>query len=378
MSEYQYYEWQAIGRLLTRAEQAAVGRLSSHIDVSSSQAVVTYNWSDFKHDPVQVLLKYFDAYFYFANWGSLRLMFRFPKGMLDESKIAPYLDGECVSFETIGDHQVLDIYFDSEDGGWLEETDLQLSAFIPLRAALLNGDYRLLYLAWLNQMTYLCESEYVVGEENVEDVIEPPVPPGLKDLTPELENFIHALGMNPFIVQAAAEASQDLRPGHSIDYRDLVTRLSRSECEDFLARVANEDDLVGMALRKRLNDFIPQSNSTELAGNRSLQELFDRAQHLKEANKRQLAEAARRKHVMEMTALAKREAQAWREVDLLLETGQKIASVYDQATAQLEKLQQLSQFQNNKDKFLTHVRQLAQKYSARSSLIIRWRDKGWI
>ncbi len=34
MSEYQYYEFQAIDRLLTEEEQAAVNRLSSHIEVS--------------------------------------------------------------------------------------------------------------------------------------------------------------------------------------------------------------------------------------------------------------------------------------------------------------------------------------------------------
>jgi hypothetical protein len=50
--------------------------------------VVTYHWSGFRHDARQVLLKYFDAYFYLANWGSLRLMFR-SKGLLDEADIEP-------------------------------------------------------------------------------------------------------------------------------------------------------------------------------------------------------------------------------------------------------------------------------------------------
>ncbi len=40
MSEYQYHEWQAIDRVLTSAEQEAVNDLSSHIEVSSSRAVV--------------------------------------------------------------------------------------------------------------------------------------------------------------------------------------------------------------------------------------------------------------------------------------------------------------------------------------------------
>ena len=103
MSEYQYHEWQTIDRLLTPKEQDAVDRLSSHIDVSSSRAVVTYNWSDFRHDPRQVLLNYFDAYFYLANWGSLRLMFRFPKGLLDEGGISPYCVDEFIDFKTVGE-----------------------------------------------------------------------------------------------------------------------------------------------------------------------------------------------------------------------------------------------------------------------------------
>jgi uncharacterized protein involved in exopolysaccharide biosynthesis len=37
MSEYQYYEWQTVDRLLTDAEQAEVNRLSSHIEVGASQ-----------------------------------------------------------------------------------------------------------------------------------------------------------------------------------------------------------------------------------------------------------------------------------------------------------------------------------------------------
>jgi len=55
VSEYQYHEWQAVDRVLTPEEQTAVNDLSSHIEVSLSWAVVTYHWSDFRHDPKQVL-----------------------------------------------------------------------------------------------------------------------------------------------------------------------------------------------------------------------------------------------------------------------------------------------------------------------------------
>lgn len=51
VSEYQYYEWQTVDRLLTEAELEAVRDMSTHIEVSSSRAVVTYAYGSFKHDP---------------------------------------------------------------------------------------------------------------------------------------------------------------------------------------------------------------------------------------------------------------------------------------------------------------------------------------
>jgi len=64
------------------------------------------------------------------------------------------------------------------------------------------------------------------------------------------------------------------------------------------------------------------------------------------------------KHNAEMKALAVREDKVWPQVDNLLETGRKIASVYDEVTTMLEKLNQLSEFQNTQDSFRAHLHQL--------------------
>src|SRR3990172_5093553 len=184
MSEYQYHEWQTVDRVLTPEEQAEMDSLSSHIEVSSSRAVVTYNWSNFRHDPKRVLLDYFDAYVYMANWGTLRLMFRFPKGLIDEEAITPYLLEEFVSFETVDEYQVLDLEFNPEYGeGWME-AESGLSGFIRLREDLIEGDCRLLYLAWLKAMTISEERVDEYGYEIPYPDHEPPVPAGLKKLSP--------------------------------------------------------------------------------------------------------------------------------------------------------------------------------------------------
>ena len=389
MSEYQYHEWQTVDRVLTPAEQTAVNQLSSHIEVSSSRAVVTYHWSNFKHDPKQVLLKYFDAYFYLANWGSLHLMFRFPKGLLDAADIEAYCVHNTISFETIGEYQVLDLDFNPEDGeGWME-AEAGLSHFVALRADLLEGDYRLLYLAWLKAMTF--DSPYDDDEdfddEEIDDEeaasesqagdLEPPVPPGLKKLSPALQNFIQVFEIDPFLVQAAAEASPDPKKALAVDYGDLVARLSRPECDDFLVRLAQGDPGVGLSLRKRLGGFLPQERP-QATKPRRFGQLLQGAEQLAKAEQKRQAEEARQKHIAEMKALAARETQTWQKVEDLLDTGRKIASVYDEATALLEKLMQLSEFQDTRDLFRKRLRNLAEKYASRPSLIGRWREKGWI
>jgi hypothetical protein len=380
MSEYQYHEWQTVDRVLSPKEQAAVKALSSHMEVSPSKAVVIYNWSDFRHDPKEVLLKYFDAYLYLANWGSLRLMFRFPKGMLNEPEMEPYRNNEYVSLETVGQYQVLDIEFNPEDSKWMLVTEGDLSAFIGLRAALLEGDYRLLYLTWLKAMTFYGEPED--GDEEEEDShsreLEPPVPPGLKQLSPALQNFIQVFEINPFLVQAAAEASLDLKNPQSVNYSDLIAHLSRSECDDFLIRLAEGDPGASMALRKRLNAFLPQDKSLQAAGKRTLPQLVHRARQIEKEEVLHQADVARKKHIAEMKALARRESEVWEEVDSILENGAQTAAVYNQATALLEQLKQLSEFQNTGELFLSQVRQLAEKFAPRPSLMKRWNQRGWL
>lgn len=314
-------------------------------------------------------------------------MFRFPKGLLDEADIEPYCDDKTITFETIGKYQVLDLNFNPEDsGGWME-AEAGLSHFIRLRADLLEGDYRLLYLAWLKATTFYGEpdeddydGELASADDDPDRPLydhEPPVPPGLKKLSPALQNFVQIFDLDPFLVQAAAEASPDPKKALAIDYRDLIGRLPRAECDDFLMRLAEGEPGIGLALRKRLSVFLPQERP-QSAQPRTIQQLLKRAKQLEEAESKRRAEAARQKHTAEMKTLAARESQVWQQVDTLLANGRKIASVYDEATATLEKLQQLSEFQGTRDGFQARLYQLAQKYSSRPSLIDRWKKHGWV
>jgi hypothetical protein len=82
MSEYQYYEFRTVDRILTAKEQTQIKKLSSRVHLISTQATFVYSYGDFRGDPEQVLTDYFDIMFYIASWSSWRLMFRFPKAIV--------------------------------------------------------------------------------------------------------------------------------------------------------------------------------------------------------------------------------------------------------------------------------------------------------
>ena len=379
MSEYQYYEWQTLERPLTAVEQKAVNELSSHIDVTSTQASVTYNWSSFRHDPINVLAKYFDAYLYLANWGTRRLAFRFPKGLADVVAIEAYCDEYHVNIKTVDAVQVLEFDMDEEEGfdEWIDERGL-LSTLARLRDDILQGDYRTLYLAWLKAMT-LESGGYDEDEADSDNFFndpEPALPAGLKQLTPPLNAFMDFFEIDPFLVAAAAELSPSLSPGKQADFAPLISRLTRQECDEFLLKIINAEPGAVAVLRKKLSSFEKPKPSIQ-SNPRTFGELLEAAEKLQQVESKRQAEERRKKHIAEMQELAKREAQTWQDVENTLESGYT-ASNYDYATTLLDKLQQLAEFQGTQTSFNVRLQALVEKYKGRSALIGRWKKKGWV
>lgn len=92
MSEYQYYEFAATdGPISDEGLRYAQG-CSSRANVSRVRWQNTYTFGNF-HGSVETLLKYYDAHFYIANWGTVRLGLAFPKGAIARESIQPYLRG---------------------------------------------------------------------------------------------------------------------------------------------------------------------------------------------------------------------------------------------------------------------------------------------
>ena len=91
MSEYQYYEFQAIDRPLGEAEREALRALSSRARITATSFTNHYEWGDFKGDQKKLMDRYFDLHLYLANWGARRLMIRVAKRLVDASSLDSFV-----------------------------------------------------------------------------------------------------------------------------------------------------------------------------------------------------------------------------------------------------------------------------------------------
>jgi hypothetical protein len=236
MSEYQYYEFQAIDRRLTAAEMAELRSFSTRARITSTSFVNDYQWGAFKGNEDAWMDKYFDAFLYFANWGTHTLMLRLPGRLLDAKTGKCYCVAESASVRERSGKTILTFTSedDERDEDWDDQTDA-LSALIPIRAQLAQGDLRSLYIGWLH-----CAQ---AGELEDEDT-EPPVPPGLGDLDGSLERLVDFLRVDIELLEVAAAASPAM-PAQTLTRKAIqqwIAGRSLAEKDDYLERfIAAED-----------------------------------------------------------------------------------------------------------------------------------------
>ena len=149
MSEYQYYDFRAMDRALTKTEVAELRSISTRAVITSTSFTNHYEWGDLKADPLKLLEKYFDAFVYVANWGTREFYLRLPLELVDYKSLRAMLPGDAARVRKAGDFVVVAIERDSENDDWDDGTGW-MGSLMSLRTDLLRGDLRCLYLAWLH------------------------------------------------------------------------------------------------------------------------------------------------------------------------------------------------------------------------------------
>jgi hypothetical protein len=234
MSEYQYYEFQAIDRPLSEKQMDQLRRYSTRARITTTSFVNEYQWGNFRGDADRWMERYFDAFLYTANWGTRILKLRLPSKVLSLSEVRPYCAGQGLAARQKSGSTILTFSSDDEGGDDGVDADGMLAALVPVRADLARGDGRALYLGWV--------AAAQVGECPDDDQ-EPPVPPGLGQLTASLRALAEFLRIDEQLLLAAAQVSAPLRTErlNRDRFTAWVTTLSTAEKDKVLVRLLSED-----------------------------------------------------------------------------------------------------------------------------------------
>jgi hypothetical protein len=244
VSEYQYYEFQAIDRTLGLKEMAYLRGYSTRAMITPTSFVNHYEWGNFKGNEDAWMNRFFDAFLYTANWGTNILKLRVPSRRLSLATAHAFHAGDAVVARQKLGNTIITLTSSDETGDWNGDHPT-LASMISIRNELARGDLRALYLGWLA----------AVQEGEVEDdIVEPPVPAGLGQLDASHNALVAFLRIDNRLLRRAALESAPLAPPPK--RRSLVAwikRLPAPEKDDILVRILTDRPHAVAELRDRFS-----------------------------------------------------------------------------------------------------------------------------
>jgi hypothetical protein len=299
------------------------------------------------------------------------LMLRIPGALIDAKRVKLYCISEEIDLRQTPNkqHVIVDLEFNDEEQAEWTEGEGWLDALIALREELIQGDFRVLYLAWLKAAEAAVEME-----ESAEDTLEPPVPEGLRQLSSALETLVRFLDIDAALLTVAAQHSEKRRQEHP-QLEQWITQLPATEQHDFLVRLSRGEPNVSLLLRRRLQELATgtqpheQAAETERRTIAALRQAATVWRQQQQAAERRQAELTRQR---QLEALAAREPQVWQEVEACIE--EKKSNAYDRAVALLRDLRDLATSRGDVAGFEQRMADIEHTYSNRSALLRRMRE----
>jgi hypothetical protein len=246
-----------------------------------------------------------------------------------------------------------------------------LNELIDLREELIQGDFRLLYLAWLKA------AEKAVAMEDIdEETLEPLVPAGLKKLSNAQKAYIKFVKIDNDMIAVASEQSEE-KKNEVIAVEQWIERLSEEKRYEFLLRLSRGEQNLSTIFNRYLHESATKNQSQNTEGKierRSISSLIEDAEdwHKQEDKKREAEYKLASKHRLEL--LAKNKNTVWEKVYKLID--ETNANAYDRAVKQLKELHELSKYQGEEELFEQQIAKIQSTYPRRQSLLIKMRSVG--
>lgn len=370
MSEFQSVYFAAVDKPLDDKQLAYMEQQSSRAEVSRWQFEVEYHYSNFRGDALKMMRCGYDVHLHYADFGIRNMMFRLPMGLpVDAKRFKSYEVKYGLEWkkDPRGKGGVLSIASESDAGGYGEdyfEFD-KIRAMLPkIRDGLIGGDTRLLYLGWL-----VCNSD--------EQRVQPPVPAGLKKLSPELQEFAAFYDLHSDLLAAAASLSPAL-PKQADPQPDVDRWLKKQSPATLRALVRRVLDGHAAAVRAQsLADIRAESGVSKMPvteATRTLAELQELASDKARLRKKREATAEENRHQKRLEKLRSDPDSAIKEAEKLVESRSK--SKYLQAAKLLAELRDALSGEEGTQCAEHAAKRLAQKYPRLSYLKRAFKNEG--
>lgn len=373
VSDYQYFEFQAMDLPLGEADREQLRALSPTARITASSFADDYQWEDFKGNPRSLMARWFDLHIHLSSWGTRRLMIRLPQRLVDRSRLDRFLHGvQIADVWTARDNLVVDVRDDGEEGNLLhlENCATVLPALAPLRVDLAAGDWRAFYLLWL-----LAAERGWLRDEAIEPL------PGIGTLNGSLETMVGLFNIDPDLVRAAME-----KPDASTDRivvearRRVVSAIPEGEKSALLCRLLDDEPHVTAEVRNRLVAAVASVTGESLNRCRTVAQLRARAATLRVEHEtteatRLVVERCRRIRAGErernarLNIVRRRGLLAWREVER--EVNRCNAAAYDRAVDLLLDLKTVAEEDDKTAVFMERLDELRERHVGKKLFLER-------
>ncbi len=317
MSEYQYVAFRAIDRPVDAKNLAYMQKQSSRAEITPWSFENEYNFGDFRGDAEEMLRRGYDMNLHYAHYGIRTLMIRLPQGLPNAAVLEPYLVVDAFDFlkDKKGPGGILSIspFYDGGDLDELWDLDSYLDRLLPLRAELLDGDLRPLYLAHLAAASD--------SNNDPEKTPEAPVPAGLKNLTPAQDALAEFYGLSEDLLAAAAKESLPLKTEAKAkpNYATWLKSQPEKTKDAWLAAILEDSASTvraEMLAKYRASFDAPVWPTTK--PNRTIAQLEDLAQDIAKEEEQKAAAKAERQKEARLAAMAKDPNKTLRETEQLV------------------------------------------------------------
>ncbi|HEY5312096.1 MAG TPA: hypothetical protein VIK18_06235, partial [Pirellulales bacterium] len=206
MSEFQSVAFRAIDGPVSNEDLEFMRQQSSRAEITPWSFDNGYRYGDFRGDAAEMLRRGYDFHLHYANFGIRTLMIRLPNGLPDAKAAQRYFEQDSLELlkDKRGPGRILRIrpYLEPGELDDPGESEDLVERLLPLRAEIIDGDLRPLYLAHL-AVAY--DSNHDRDEEH-----EAPVPAGLDQLTDAQQALAELYGLSEALIAAAAQNSPPL------------------------------------------------------------------------------------------------------------------------------------------------------------------------